>query len=66
MTLEIHKFKRSAQPSRYCCFHQILSASFVFSIVIMVISKKEVRCVLLTRRYWYYSEKVSKTLQQCF
>ncbi len=28
--LEIHKFKRSAQPSRYCCFHQILSASFVF------------------------------------
>nr|DAI67904.1 MAG TPA: hypothetical protein [Caudoviricetes sp.]DAM30060.1 MAG TPA: hypothetical protein [Caudoviricetes sp.] len=30
MTLEIHKFKRSAQPSRYCCFHQILSASFVF------------------------------------
>ncbi|WP_207105207.1 hypothetical protein, partial [Escherichia coli] len=37
-----------------------------FSIVIMVISKKEVRCVLLTRRYWYYSEKVSKTLQQCF
>ncbi|WP_321130300.1 hypothetical protein [Escherichia coli] len=35
-------------------------------LLIRTFPKKEVRCVLLTRRYWYYSEKVSKTLQQCF
>lgn len=67
MTLEIHK-NSSAVPSHpdTAAFTKSLVLLSCFSIVIMVISKKEVRCVLLTRRYWYYSEKVSKTLQQCF
>ncbi|HAH4701779.1 TPA: hypothetical protein HH138_004054 [Escherichia coli] len=56
----------SAWEEMTCLFAPSLVLLSCFSIVIMVISKKEVRCVLLTRRYWYYSEKVSKTLQQCF
>lgn len=47
-------------------FTKFLVLFLCFFIVIMVIFKKEVRCVLLTCCYWYYLEKVSKTLQQCF